>query len=85
MYLQLGEWENSQATLNDCFNLIAKIPNNQTTAEITASVLEVKGQLELSVCKPESALDTWKESGQIYKKFDNFIGFTRSSINQAQA
>ncbi len=85
VYLKLGEWQNSEAKLNDCLNLIQQISNNQTTAQLTASILEVKGQLLLSIGKPEAALDTWKESSQIYEKIGNYLGFTRSNINQAQA
>lgn len=85
VYLKLSEWKKSEATLNDCLNLIQKISNNQKAAQLTASVLEVKGQLKLSTGKSEAALDTWEEASQIYQKIGNFLGLTRSNINQAQA
>ncbi len=85
VYLKLGEWQNSEVTLNRCLNLIQQISNNQTTAQLTASVLEVKGQLLLSIGKAEPALNTWKEASQIYQEIENYLGLTRSNINQAQA
>ncbi|MGK7922356.1 MAG: CHAT domain-containing protein [Trichodesmium sp.] len=85
VYLKLSEWNKSEATLNDCLNLIQQISNKQKAAQLTASVLEVKGQLQLSIGKSEAALDTWEEASQIYQKLGNFLGLTRSNINQAQA
>ncbi|MGD1806660.1 CHAT domain-containing protein [Dapis sp. BLCC M126] len=85
VYLKLGKWQKSEATLNNCLNLIQQISNNQKTAQLTASVLEVKGQLLLSLGKAEAALDTWKEASQTYEKIENYLGLTRSNINQAQA
>ncbi len=85
VYLKLGKWQNSETTLNRCLNLIQQISNNQKTAKITASVLEVKGQLLLSIGQAEAALNTWKEASQIYQEIENYLGFTRSNINQAQA
>ncbi|MGD1699506.1 CHAT domain-containing protein [Dapis sp. BLCC M229] len=85
VYLKLGEWQNSEVTLNRCLNLIQQISNNQKTAQLTASVLEVKGQLLLSIGQAEAALNTWKEASQIYKEIENYLGLIRSNINQAQA
>ncbi|WP_293139691.1 CHAT domain-containing protein [Okeania sp. SIO3I5] len=85
VYLKLGEWQNSEATINRCFNLIQQISNHQKTAQLTASVLEVKGQLLLSIGQAEGALNTWKEASQIYQEIENYLGLTRSNINQAQA
>ncbi|MEM1172529.1 MAG: CHAT domain-containing protein [Cyanobacteria bacterium P01_H01_bin.35] len=85
VYLKLGQWENSEDTLNNCLNLIQQISNNQKTAQLTASVLEVKGQLLLSIGKAEAALNTWKEASKIYQEIENYLGLTRSNINQSQA
>ncbi|NET78223.1 CHAT domain-containing protein [Okeania sp. SIO1F9] len=85
VYLKLGKWQDAEAALNNCLNLIQQTSNLQKTEKITASVLEVKGQLKLSIGQAEVALDTWKEASQIYEKIDDYLGFTRSGINQAQA
>ncbi|NET43422.1 CHAT domain-containing protein [Okeania sp. SIO2B3] len=85
VYLKLGKWQDAEAALNNCLNLIQQISNTQKTEKITASVLEVKGQLKLSIGQSEAALDTWKEASEIYEKIGNYLGSTRSVINQAQA
>ncbi|WP_371357552.1 tetratricopeptide repeat protein, partial [Hydrocoleum sp. CS-953] len=85
VYLKLGKWQNSEDILNNCLNLIQQISDNQTTAQLTASVLEVKGQLLLSIGQAEAALNTWKEASKIYQEIENYLGLTRSNINQSQA
>ncbi|WP_426559195.1 CHAT domain-containing protein [Dapis sp. BLCC M172] len=85
VYLKLGKWQKSEDILNNCLNLIQQISNNQTTAQLTASVLEVKGQLLLSIGQAEAALNTWKEASKIYQEIENYLGLTRSNINQSQA
>ena len=85
VYLKLGQWQNSEAALTNSLNIIQQISAPQTTAQIEASVLEVKGQLQLSIGEPEVALYTWKEASQIYEKIGNTLGFIRSNINQTQA
>ncbi|MGB3510576.1 MAG: CHAT domain-containing protein [Microcoleaceae cyanobacterium] len=85
VYLKLGEWQKSETALTNSLNIIKQISDTKTTAKIQASVLEVKGQLKLSIGEPETALDTWKSASQIYEKIGNTLGFTRSNINQAQA
>jgi len=85
VYLKIGKWQNSEATLDRSLNLIQKISNNQKTAQLTASVLEVKGQLLLSIGKAEAALNTWKEASNIYQEIENYLGLTRSNINKIQA
>ena len=85
VYLKLGKWQDTEIALNNCLDLIQQISKTQKTKKITASVLEVKGQLKLSIGQAEAALDTWKEASQIYEKIGDSLGFTRSGINQAQA
>ena len=85
VYLKLGQWQNSEVTLNRCLNLIQQISNNQKTAQLTASILEVKGELLLSIGKVQAALNTWKEASQIYQEIENYLGLIRSNVNQAQA
>ena len=85
VYLKLGEWQKSAAKLTKSLNLIEQISYSEKTIKIQASVLEVKGQLQLSRGQPETALDTWKSANQIYEKIGDNLGFIRSNINQSQA
>ncbi|MEB3339191.1 CHAT domain-containing protein [Okeania sp.] len=85
VYLKLGKWENSEAEINRCLNLITKISNHHKIAQITASVLDVKGQLLLSTGQSEAALNIWKKASENYQKIKDYLGLTRSYINQVQA
>ncbi|MDJ0555188.1 MAG: CHAT domain-containing protein [Microcoleaceae cyanobacterium MO_207.B10] len=85
VYLKLGQWQKSDAALTNSLNIIQQISDSQKKAQMQGSVLEVKGQLQLSIGQPENALDTWKEASKIYEKIGNNLGFIRSNINQTQA
>ena len=85
IYQQLGKWEQAKQALEQTDQLIAQLTNKQERQLIQAQVLEVQGQLELSLAKPEQALDTWKQASSIYQQTGDLTGFTRSKIYQAQA
>ncbi|MEB3280028.1 MAG: CHAT domain-containing protein [Lyngbya sp.] len=85
VYLQLQDWQNSESAIATSLTLLEQLQETKETQQLTASVLEVKGQLKLSKGQPQKALETWKEASNIYGDLNQISGLTRTKINQAQA
>ncbi len=71
-----GERENSLIP-----NPKSKIPNLQ----ILAQALDIQGRLQLALAKAEDALNTWRQSLDIYEELGDNSAIIRNRINQAQA
>jgi len=71
-----GERENSLIP-----NPKSKIQNLQ----ILAQALDIQGRLQLALSKTEDALNTWRQSLDIYTKLGDNSAIIRNRINQAQA
>ena len=83
-YQQLGELQLAEATMNQSVVLIT----NQTLPKykfILAQILNNQGELQFSQGKSETALETWKLSGSIYRELGDDIGKIGSEINQSRA
>ncbi|MGK7934669.1 MAG: CHAT domain-containing protein [Xenococcaceae cyanobacterium] len=82
---KLGQWKQAKITLNKAQAIIATIDNESEKNQLLAQVLEVQGQIELSLGQREIALATWKKATALYQQQDNITGFTQGKIYQAYA
>ena len=85
VYQRLGEWQEAEAALLEAENVIATINNQSEREQLLAQVLEVRGQVELSLGRSQSALETWKQAAAIYQQQGNLTGYTQAKIYQATA
>ena len=85
VHQRLGEWQEAEAALLEAENVIATIDNESEREQLLAQVLEVRGQVELSLGRSQSALETWKQAAAIYQQQGNLTGYTQAKIYQATA
>ena len=85
VYQRLGEWQQAEATLLEAEKVIATIDNQSEAEQLLGRVLEVRGQVELSLGRSQSALETWKQAAAIYQQQGNLTGYTQAKIYQATA
>ena len=84
VYRQLGQWTAANEAIAKSLSLLESIPSPQRSP-LLASVLDVKGSLQLEQGQPDGAVRTWERSSQIYEQLGDEIKANRSTINQAQA
>ncbi|QDL07388.1 hypothetical protein DP113_05210 [Brasilonema octagenarum UFV-E1] len=94
-YQQLGQWTDAEsairlaiASLHAQSRNLLKTSSNRNTLEhsqILAQVLDIQGRLQLALSKAEDALNTWRQSVEIYKKIGYNSAIIGNHINQAQA
>lgn len=90
-YQQLGSWTQAEQALTESLNLLKsgeKVGTQGQPSErlqILAQTLDIQGRLQLSMGRPEQALNTWQQAANIYAQIGNKDGKTQSLINQAQA
>ncbi|GAB4286551.1 MAG: hypothetical protein Fur0025_19160 [Oscillatoriaceae cyanobacterium] len=58
---------------------------NESIEKLLADILQLKGQLQKSTGKLETALESWRAAAQHYANIDDLSGVTKSKIAQAQA
>ncbi len=85
IYQKLGEWKQAEATLTEAEKIIATIDSEPEKSQLLAQVLEVKGQVELSLGRSQEALETWRQATSLYEEQGNITGLTQGKIYQAQA
>ena len=85
IYQKLGEWEQAKTTLSQAEAIIATIDNELEKSQLLAQVLEVRGQVELSLGRSQTALATWKQAVSLYEQQGNITRFTQAKIYQAYA
>lgn len=85
IYQKLGAWEQAAATLTKGEKIIATIDREPEKSQLLAQVLEVKGQVELSLGRSQAALESWQQATALYEEQDNIIGATQGKIYQANA
>lgn len=84
IYQKLGQWERAADTLTKAEAIAATIDEPQQS-KLLAQILEVRGQIELSLGRSPEALATWKQATAIYQSQGNVTGFTQTKIYQAHA
>ncbi len=85
VYQQLGNRDRAKEAIDASLNLLEAIADSQERTKLLAQVLDVQGQLQLSIGQPEQALETWKRAANTYQQIGDLTGFTRGQINQIQA
>jgi CHAT domain-containing protein len=85
VYQQLGQWKQTEETINEIITLLPKIIVVKERKRILAQTLDVRGQLELSLDRAELAFKTWQEAANNYQQIDEFNSYANSKIYQAQA
>ena len=80
-YQESGEWEYAEVAISQALDILRLVPEKQAYAQ----ALDTRGHLEYVQGKNQQALDTWKQSGQIYEQLNDNEGSIINQINQAQA
>ena len=84
IYQRLGEWTEAQASIDRAEEIVTTI-GEPAKSQLLAQVLEVKGQVELSLGRSQNALETWQRATSIYEAQGNITGSTQGKIYQANA
>ena len=84
-YQRLGEWSQAETSIERAEKTIAAIDGEPAKSQLSAQVLEVKGQVELSLGRSQAALETWRQATSLYEQQGNIIGLTQGKILQANA
>ena len=86
IYHKLGEWDRAELTIAQTTdNVNSNIDNEVEKNQLLAQILEVKGQIHLSLGRSQQALETWNQAVTIYERQDNITGYTQAKIYQANA
>ncbi len=80
-YQESGEWEYAEVAISQALDILRLVPEKQAYAQ----ALDTRGHLEYVQGKNQKALNTWKQSAQIYEQLNDNEGIIINQINQAQA
>ncbi|MGD1920914.1 MAG: CHAT domain-containing protein, partial [Pleurocapsa sp.] len=83
VHQKLGQWQEAAISLAEAEEIIAQIESPKKGL-LLAQVLEVRGQIELSLGRSQTALETWKRAASLYQPQD-LTGYTQTQIYQASA
>ena len=85
VYQKLGQWQQASDTLAEAENTIIAIDNEPQKNNVLAQILEVRGQIQLSLGQSQNALDTWKKTATLYEQQNNITGYTQAQVYQSHA
>lgn len=85
VYQKLGQWQQASDTIAEAENTITAIDNEQQKNHLLAQLLEVRGQIQLSLGQSQNALDTWKKTAYLYEQQNNITGYTQAQVYQTHA
>ncbi|NEO69784.1 CHAT domain-containing protein [Moorena sp. SIO3H5] len=85
VYQSLGDREEAKQTLSQSFNRLSQLPKTKERQQVKAQILEVQGQVYLSLGQAKKALSTWQETSVIYQDLEDINKLTESQIYQVQA
>ncbi|NEO45924.1 MAG: CHAT domain-containing protein [Moorea sp. SIO4A3] len=85
VYQSLGDLDQAKQTLSQSFTKLSQLPNTKERQQLRAQILEVEGQVYLSLGQGEKALSTWQETSAIYQDIGDLTRFTESQIYEVQA
>ena len=85
IYQKLGKWKEAENTLTQAEEIITTINSEPEKSQLLAQVLEVKGQVEFSLGRSQSALETWQQATLLYQEQGNVTGSTQGKIYQSRA
>ncbi|NEO77308.1 CHAT domain-containing protein [Moorena sp. SIO4G3] len=85
VYQTLGDLDQAKQTLSQSFSQLSQLDNTTERQQLQAQILEVQGQVYLSLGQGEKALSTWQQTSAIYQDIGDLTRFTESQIYQVQA
>ncbi|NEO79910.1 CHAT domain-containing protein [Moorena sp. SIO4G3] len=85
VYQTLGDLDQAKQTLSQGFSQLEKLPNPKERQQLQAQILEVQGQVYLSLGQGEKALSTWQQTSAIYQEIGDLTRLTESQIYEVQA
>ncbi|WP_293094883.1 CHAT domain-containing protein [Moorena sp. SIOASIH] len=85
VYQNLGDIDQALETISQSFSRLSKLPNTKERQQLQAQILEVQGQVYLSLGQAEKALSTWQQTSAIYQDIGDLNRLTESQIYQVQA
>jgi len=85
VYQSLGNLDQAQETLSQGFSKLSKLDSTKERQQLQAQILEVQGQVYLSLGQGEKALSTWQQTSAIYQDIGDLTRLTESQIYQVQA
>ena len=86
IYHKLGEWNRAELTIaRTTDNIISNLDDGVQKDRLLAQILEVKGQIHLSLGRSQQALESWDRAVKIYERQDNISGYTQAKIYRANA
>jgi CHAT domain-containing protein len=84
-YQKLARWQEATQVLQKAQLILEKISSSNVKKKLSAQMLDVQGQIELSKGQPEQALETWRRAGEIYKQLYSSTDTIRNQIQQVKA
>ncbi|WP_229424258.1 tetratricopeptide repeat protein [Moorena producens] len=85
VYQTLGDLDQAKQTLSQSFSQLSQLDNTTERQQLQAQILEVQGQVYLSLGQGEKALSTWQQTSAIYQDIGDLTRLTESQIYQVQA
>ena len=85
VYQKLGQWEEAESSLSKAEEIIDRVDPKSDRQKLLAQVLEVRGQIELSLGRSQQALQTWQQAASFYQQQNNLTGYTQAKIYQTSA
>ena len=82
-YQQLGRWDEAKSAIAQSLNLLPT-KTDETSGRILAQTLDIQGNLQREIGRPEEAIATWSKAAEIYTQINNSHGALQSRINQAK-
>lgn len=80
-YQDLGQWQAAEQAIAQTFKLVASVNDPLLHAQL----LNTQGSYQFRIGQTETALATWKQAEQHYRKLDDVAGIVLSQVNQTQA
>lgn len=84
-YQQLGQWEEAGEAVTASLSLLATHTSRPQQQSVLAQALMAEGSLQITLGRPQQALETWQKAAVAYGNSEDFMGLNRAQINQAQA
>ena len=85
IHQRLGEWQQAEAAIVQAQKIVKQIECQSDREVLLAKVLEVKGQVELSLGRSPEALQTWRTATSLYESQGKLLAATQGKIYQANA
>lgn len=83
-YQQLGLWQEAGFSIDRSLSLLA-VKGEDSEKQILASTLNIQGQLQREIGRPEAAVEVWKKAGEIFAEMGDRSLYQLTLINRAKA